>query len=67
MFWNSGRFNWPFVLIVLFTTLTVIMADIFWRTIHTSALILGLVTAAVWSAGIALAVVLGRKLNNVDA
>ena len=66
MFWSNGRFGCVFVSIVLFTTFTIVGADIIWRTVRTSAFTLGSLTGVFWLVGIAIIVFVARKLNGAN-
>ena len=40
MFWTEGRFAWPPVLMVLFSTLALLAIDYVWRMVEASAAVI---------------------------
>ncbi len=61
MFWIDGRFAWPAVLAVLFSTLTVVAIDFAWRTVQAPVSLVAVAGGAIFLAGNVAIFILGAR------
>ena len=51
-FWSAGHIGWPFFGILVFSVVCLLVTDLVWRVISTSAPKLLSIAALVWTAGV---------------
>ncbi len=61
MFWIQGRFAWPPVLMVLFSTVALLLIDYAWRMVEAPAAVIAGGGAVLLLAGNAAILVLARR------
>jgi hypothetical protein len=54
LFWDHGRFAWPFIVFVVWCTTMLVAADVSWRLVSMRSVRLATCLGGVWLAGIAL-------------
>ncbi|MCP5381993.1 MAG: hypothetical protein H6912_06450 [Kordiimonadaceae bacterium] len=63
MIWNKeeNRFSWSFIILVVYSTLFLVVFDLFWRLVNIGFVELAAGGAALWLAGAAFIIFKSRK------
>jgi hypothetical protein len=63
MFWRNGRFGWPMVLAMLFSTAAILGIDFAWRTVQAPLSVIAMTGVIVMLAGNAAIAVTGARMH----